>query len=196
MRKQIIPKILEILQQQAESTAGLIDVFLSGYGESYRKSRKMMVEGAPQFKVDWAEKYVERQRFYSLLNKLKNEGFIKKDAGKRNNLWNITKKGIEKLKAKKENNFNNSMSEYEVESDDKLKIIIFDIPEKERQKRKWLRMVLFGLGFKLLQQSVWMGKGRVPKKFLIDLRKQGMLSYIHIFEINKRGTIENEADYS
>ena len=44
-------------------------------------------------------------------------------------------------------------------------IFSFDIPEKERVKRAWVRGVLKNLGFTMIQQSVWLGKGPLPKQF-------------------------------
>ena len=75
---------------------------------------------------------------------------------------------------------------YKTESDDELKIIIFDIPEKERQKRDWLRSVLKNLKFSMLQKSVWAGKIKLPKQFLEDLSKNKIIPYVDIFTISKR----------
>jgi DNA-binding transcriptional regulator PaaX len=76
--------------------------------------------------------------------------------------------------------------------DNKLKVIIFDIPEKERHKREWLRVSLLALGFSFLQQSVWMGKNKIPESFIVDLRDRKLLPCVEIFEINQKGTIERK----
>lgn len=190
-RNEIIPKILEILQTQAEATADLFDIFTSSYGESYRKMRRSINYGPSQFKTNWAFEYRQRQQFYSLLNQLKNQGLIeKKNNKKKATIWKITKGGLEKLKLIKEKeNFSRSKIKYNKEKDGKIKVIIFDIPEKERQKRAWLRAALVLLDFSLLQESVWIGKNKIPEQFMYDLKKREMLSYVQIFEINKRGTI-------
>ncbi len=163
-RNKIMPKILEILQVQAEATT----------------------------KIRHAANYGSRQQFYSLLNNLKNQGLIekRKTGNKKDSIWKITKKGLEKLKLTKENkNFSKSKINYKKEKDDKIKVVIFDIPEKERHKRAWLRFALVALGFSLLQQSVWIGKNKISEQFMRDLQERGMLSYIQIFEISKKGTI-------
>lgn len=190
-RGEIIPKILEILQAGAETTVGLFDIFTSGYGESYRKMRRSIKYGPPPFKTDWAFEYRQHQQFYSLLNQLKNQGFIgKKENNKRKSVWKITKRGLEKLKLIKEKkNSKKFVINYKKEKDNKLKIVAFDVPEKERYKRAWLRAVLISLGFMLLQESVWIGKNKIPEEFIQDIRRQEMLSYVHIFEISKKGTI-------
>lgn len=190
-RGEIIPKILEILQAGAEATANLLNIFTSGYGESYRKMRRSIKYGPPQFKTDWAFEYRQRQQFYSLLNQLKNQGFIeKKENNKRKSVWKITKRGLEKLKLIKEKkNSKKFVINYKKERDNKLKVVAFDVPEKERYKRAWLRAVLISLGFMLLQESVWIGKNKIPEEFIQDIRRQRMLSYVHIFEISKKGTV-------
>lgn len=128
----------------------------------------------------------ERQKFYALLNYLKKQGFIESKKKGRSALWKITVAGLKKLKFLNKLN----MPDYKTETDDKFKIIIFDIPEKERKKRAWLREVLKMLGFKMLQFSVWIGKNKIPERFLEELRNKQMLSYIHILEINKSGTLK------
>jgi len=192
-KNEIIPKVLEILQSQAEATANLFDIFASGYGESYRKMRRTINYGPPQFKTDWAFEYRKRQQFYTLLNKLKNQGLVEKNKDNKNkkeSLWKITKRGLEKLKLiKKKKNFSRAAIDYKKEKSDRIKVIVFDIPEKERYKRDWLRVALAYLGFFMLQQSVWVSKNKVPKKFICDLREKELLPYIQIFEINKTGTI-------
>ena len=182
----LIIKVLDILQKSAETTVDIIDIFTSSYYESYRKMRRSMLYGSPKFKTDWAEEYLKTQQFYSLLNKLKNQGFIKKEGKNKKTIWSITQKGLEKLKIIKEKKLN---IDYPKEKGDKLIIITFDIPEQEKHKREWLRSVLVALDFKLLQKSVWIGKTKIPSDFLNDLKDQKMLNYVHIFKISKSGTI-------
>ena len=75
-------------------------------------------------------------------------------------------------------------------------IIIFDIPEKDRKKRAYLRFELIALGFGLLQKSVWIGPGPLPKEFIEYMRKLRLFSYVHIFSIKKKGTISSAIDAS
>ncbi len=192
-RGEIVPKILEILQAQAEATTDLFDVLTSSYGESYRKMRRTINYGPRRFKTDWTFEYRQRRQFYSLLNQLKNQGLISKKISDttRGSIWKITKKGLEKLNlAKKEKVFSKKNINYKKESDNKIKVVVFDIPEKERHKRVWLRAVLISLNFSLLQESVWIGKSKIPEELIFDLRRRKMLPYVQIFEINKSGTIK------
>ena len=76
----------------------------------------------------------------------------------------------------------------------KLVIISFDIPEKFRRKRDWLREVIRNLGYKMIHQSVWIGKTGIPKQFILDLEEMNILEYVEVFEINKRGSLKKLAE--
>ena len=191
-RGEIVFKILEFLQGGTEATAGLLDIFTSDYHSSYRKMKRMIRHGPPPLKINWASDNQKSQQFYSLLNQLKNQGLVRKEKSehKRGSLWRITGKGLAKLKLIRGRRFLNKKSaNYKRESDDKIKVVIFDIPEKERGKRTWLRIALIILGFSMLQRSVWVGKNKIPEQFISDLKERDMLSYVQIFEISKKGTI-------
>ncbi|MDP2668950.1 MAG: hypothetical protein Q8P07_03905 [bacterium] len=127
---------------------------------------------------------IKDQEFYNLLNYLKRTGLIDKKIGEKGVFWKITSNGLNKLKLLKEKS-----ADYQTGADGKLKIIVFDVPEKERGKRSWLRGALRFLGFKMLQQSVWIGKNIVPEQFLFDLRRKNLLPYIHIMEVSRGGTV-------
>src|SRR3989338_5349891 len=94
-----IEKILEILQSQAEATLNLIDMLLPGLKESsYRKTRHFIAQGPQRYiKSDWAYQYRKKKQIYNLLNRLKNQGLIKKEKRKPCSIWKISKLGIEKL---------------------------------------------------------------------------------------------------
>ena len=183
-------KILDYLQLQAEDTLDLITILLSDRRTAIRKARYSLVHGPPTFKTNWAEKYRERQKFYSLLNQLKRDGLVgKKKSGKRSQ-WRITKKGarhLALLKGKPHHIIFEKRSY--VKKNGPLVIISFDIPEQERRKRLWLRTNLVALGFEMLQKSVWIGKIELPQEFMHDLKKYRVLSYVHIFSVNKSGSI-------
>lgn len=131
-------------------------------------------------------------RFNSMLNKLERDGLIEKSRNKSKRSFKITKIGIKKISAlkklKKEalpnKNFNKEKS-------NKTSIIIFDIPEKERRKRDWLRIAISNMGFELVQKSVWMGKLTIPKEFLESLKNLKIINYIEIFEITKQGSLKS-----
>ena len=186
-----IKSILFILERKVLPTAEILDIFLSNYHSSYRKARRLLY-GTENFnkKINSAE--IERQRFYALLTKLKSQNLIEKQMSsgrEKHTLWKITATGLKKLNWLQKK----PRKDYEITADDKLKIVVFDIPEKEKWKRVWLREVLGLCGFKMLQRSVWAGKNKIPEEFLADLRNFNMLEYIHIFEVSKKGTLKEIA---
>ncbi|MBI3458659.1 hypothetical protein HY061_00110 [Candidatus Azambacteria bacterium] len=189
-----IEKILNLLQGGAEMTASLLDVFLCDYNTSYKKMRKVMSEPSTSyFKTNWAEAYRERQQFYNILNKLKKSGLISKKEINNSSKWFITKNGLEKLQILKTGKMfdihSADYSWYKKESSE-FCIVIFDIPEDDRHKRRWIRSALISLDFMLLQNSVWIGKNSIPEQFIHDLKEKKMLDYVHIFGVGDQGTIE------
>lgn len=185
---EIVKSILVGLATGAVITVELLDHFFSAYNRSYKTAHSSLY--GTYFKKekslfdDFEDS--ELQKFYSVLNRLKRQGFIKKKESKQGSLWNITKRGLERLgfyKRKKD-------FKYDRAKDNKVKIIIFDIPERERWKRAWLREALTMLEFSMLQKSVWVGKSKIPEQFLADLRDMRILHFIHILEVSASGTIK------
>ena len=188
----ITEKILDYLQTQAENTVDLIDTVLSDRRTAIRKARHSIVHGAPEFKTRWADFLRERQKFYSLLNQLKREGLVSKKKYGRGSSWHITPQGrkyLVKMKERQDISVKLLRRVYQRQDSEVLTIVAFDIPERERRKRNWLRAQLVALDFKMLQQSVWFAKIQIPEDFINDLRKYEMVPYIHIFSVSKSGSM-------
>lgn len=84
----------------------------------------------------------DQRRIYSQIYHLKRFGYVNKKG--------FTLKGLKKLliargKIKQENE----------KWDKKWRIVIFDIPEKKKELRNYLRNILMRLGFEKCQNSVW-----------------------------------------
>ncbi|MFH1162258.1 MAG: hypothetical protein V1696_03215 [Candidatus Jorgensenbacteria bacterium] len=109
------------------------------------------------------------------LSRLKHAGFVKNDNG----VWATTKKGFEKLALKLPTHTKRKIKE---PAKEKSLIIAFDIPERLRRKREWLRFELLNLGFVKLQQSVWLGPAPLPKDFIEALEALDLLRYIKFFK--------------
>jgi len=185
--------ILENLKGVGRTTEFLLNIFLGGY--NYRKiKRKVFYPTLPDFsetdrvKMDSQLLQKEKHKFYSLLSRLKKQGFIKKEQKRNKIFWKITPRGkqrIEKLKTI----FRLPRVNYKPEKDDEINLIVFDIPEKHKAKRQWLRHVLLSLDFTMLQKSVWIGKNKLPEEFLKALAELDLMNFIHILKISKTGTI-------
>lgn len=71
------------------------------------------------------------------------------------------------------------------ENDPLNTIIAFDIPEKDRKIRNWLRNQIKIFNYKMLQKSLWLGPGPFPDSFLKHLEDLHIRKYVKIFKINK-----------
>lgn len=180
----VIEAILGKLQEGSEMTADLLTIVLAGKSGYRREATRSFKYGPRRFKKDWAALYRERQKFYSLLNKLKREGLVVKKKKGNESVWNITSKGINELARQRG---------YKKQRGSAVVIVSYDIPEKLRTKRYWLRSCLLALDFSPLQKSVWIGNTELPEEFLRDLRTKNLIPYVHLFSVSKRGTIEHTA---
>jgi len=122
-----------------------------------------------------------KQTFSSILWRLQSQGL----AAKSPKGWGITALGGDLIKKIKRAEDSNLSSE-----DGIMRLVIFDIPERERKKRIWLRIELTGYGYTLLQKSVWVGYRPLPQNFLEDLDYMNLMRCIHIFSISRAGTLE------
>jgi DNA-binding PadR family transcriptional regulator len=181
----LVFKVLNIIERSALVTADIIDVLTSGYEESYKKMKGY------RSKTFNSSTSKENQKFYSILNYLQKQNLItknKKESGL--TAWLITKKGKEKLSWLRKNFSQHPVKKnYPIYKADNLIIVSFDIPEIYKKKRVWLRGVLRGFDYKMIQKSVWIGHNALPPEFLKDLRDFNLMSYIQIFSVYKSGTI-------
>lgn len=120
------------------------------------------------------------------LSQLKKNGLlINKD-----NKWSITSEGKKFLEKKEKEIKRFFKSEDILDNREKSRklIIIFDIPEKRRGYRDWLRNELVGFGFNLIQKSVWFGPG-LPKEFVEYLDEVRLLKHIRFFHATEKDLI-------
>ncbi|MBU2101460.1 hypothetical protein KKH05_01975 [Patescibacteria group bacterium] len=175
-------KILEFLSDATMTSAQLfVAIMEAGYGASHNqimyKLDEVQRRGGRGVKKP---KELKRRRagFNSLLYRLKKQGLIEQKEGK----WRTTNQGKNTL---------NDKNYYEKEADNILKMVTFDIPEEIASQRSWLRSALKNLGFKLLQQSVWVGKVKLPERFLSELKKRHLLEYVEILSVVKGGSLKD-----
>ena len=183
-------KVLEFIKNSVTAADELFFIFTVPYGTSFHKAEYLLRKYREEKeRREFSSR--ERQRFADLLYRLRKDGLV--EDAKRNGkiLLNLTQKGkeiLEKLRAKKDIALPDV--KYKNQTDNVLKIVIFDIPESERRKRVWLCSALRDLEFTMLQKSVWTGKIKFPEDFMNDLKKLGLLSCIEIFTISKTGSLK------
>ena len=183
-------KILETLEQSVQTIGDMLFIFSLPYGTSLNKGLKFLSrrqEERESRQIDREEKL----RFYDLLYRLRKDGLIENINKENKKSLRITKKGAEKLENLRLRKINDSPQKvYKIENENTFKIIVFDIPEKHRKKRGWIREVLKNLKFKMLQKSVWIGKTKLPEEFMHNLKNFDLLPYVEIFEISKTGSLK------
>lgn len=128
------------------------------------------------------ERALKRQSENSLrvaLSRLSTKGYVVRSSDG----WAITTKGklyAKNIKAKK-------LLEYIpspfIKNSQSSIIISFDIPEHSRVLRNWLRNQIKIFGYKMLQQSLWVGPGPLPKEFLSRLEKLNIKNNVKTFNI-------------
>lgn len=64
-------------------------------------------------------------------------------------------------------------------------LISFDIPEKKKKTRDWLRNQIKYWEFKMIQKSLWLGYGPLPREFTNRLRQLEIHENVRIFRIKK-----------
>ena len=190
MRGKILQIILETLEEGARNQLDFFEAVLSsGYGASMNKieyeclkNKNKRLDKNINLK-DLKEKRIRLQKF---LSKLKKDGLIKETKGEKIE-FSISINGKARLDELRKNL---PTRYYKKEVHSNSLIISFDIPEKLRGKRDWLREVIRNLGFKIIHQSVWIGSIKIPEQLIIDLEEMNVLQYVEIFEITKTGSLK------
>ena len=113
------------------------------------------------------------------LSRLKKKGLVENTQGK----WSISKEGKEFLVLRKRGIKLFPPSKKVSPKAQKQLIVTFDIPEKKRKYRDWLRLELVGFGFEPVQKSVWFGPA-LPKEFIEYLDEIKLLEYIRFFKVS------------
>ena len=135
------------------------------------------------------ENYIrnDRKNLSKTIYKLKKQGFIKKVNKDGTFLWKLTRLGLKKLQ-----NLNKKFiprNKYKGEAVNYSTIIAFDIPEKLKHLRSWIRYSLAIMGFEKLQRSLWIGKVKIPEDFIKDLYKLKINNCVVIFKVIDQGLL-------
>lgn len=63
--------------------------------------------------------------------------------------------------------------------DRKYRLVIFDIPEKNKKTRDWLREELYLIGYRKLQESVLVGKYPLPEDLINDIKRNKIGNFVN-----------------
>ena len=197
MRGELMFKILSALEEGKDGMVDLLDNYLfDGIDRGLRRADEPKKELDEWEESEKREKEEQRQmsrRFYALVSYLERDGLVRKTMVSQSVFIKITAKGKDKLenlktsieKALPSPKYGNSP----VSENKGVTIFTFDIPEKERNKRDWLRCALRSIGFEMIHKSVWTGKDGIPKDFLEDIKNLKLGDYIEIFQITRAGSL-------
>ena len=185
--KGITFKILKTLEDGAISIADMMAIVSvmgsdSRYSTTQNNLRKVREAHALS-----SERRTELQVIYNTIYRLKRSGLI---SGKNSKL-RLTVLGREKVAGYAMPEFVDRKVRYDKSDSKELIVFSFDIPERERHKRHWLRTVLSNLDFRMLQQSVWVGNFKLPEELIEDLKRFEMIKYVEILSVGRKGTIKD-----
>ena len=112
------------------------------------------------------------------LSRLEKQGLIRREP--KTKVYFLTEQGKE-LVAYIEDRY----SVLDKKWDGRLRIVIFDVPEKKRFYRVWIRGELLLLNYKMVQKSVYIGKYPLPKSFYQDIIRFGLNELVFVFTIDR-----------
>ncbi len=196
MKGKFTLQILEKLAQTAVGAGELFCAFLeAGYGASMGSiayTQRQIHSRNAKYQMEYEEHVRLQRRYHNILTWLKSDGLVKEEKRKGEKFFRLTQKGLFKLRVLRERKKTDlPQVNYSVSLNPINTIITFDIPERERKKRAWLRLVLKHLEFQMIQKSVWIGKVKIPKEFIDDLKELKIIDGVEIFEITKSGTLRH-----
>lgn len=132
---------------------------------------------------------LRRNLFATTLRRLQSDGLVEKSGSYRRATWRITALG-RKQAANLRVTMRGRFTELPL-PDGKIRVVSFDIPEKERWKRDRLRAILVSCKYEMLQRSLWTGRRPLPEFVFREIKNLKLRHYVHIFEINKKGTTQS-----
>lgn len=145
-------------------------------------------------KVFWGHfpKEYSRNSLQVAVRRLEKKGFIEKGIMEDELCLRLTRLGANYLKQmqqrKKEKGIM-KINPVKIKWDGKWRVVVFDIPEKNRRVRQALRMGLRMLEFKPLQKSVWVSKVDCTRELRSYIRELSLSSYVLVFETKDLGTV-------
>lgn len=144
-----------------------------------RSMRELLYPDFYKLKQEYERKKA-RRTFSHFLNYLKKRGYIEIKNLKENKGILLTQEGTERVFTLRQKN-----EKKQKRTDNKWEMIIFDIPERKRYLRDLLRIKLYSLGYKMLQQSIWVSPYDIYKETEKFLREYSLDQYVRLFLIEK-----------
>jgi CRISPR-associated endonuclease Cas2 len=199
MKGKIALEILEVVVEKTGRMADIIEVFsksrrapseIGEIAKHVRKRRTAKQRLTKEKFKGWEADLRLRERYRGILRWLERDGMIKKPMERGWKFLEVTRKGrkyLERLRSRQKVAF--PTPRYDVVKSDNLVVVSFDIPEKEARKRQWLRAALKSLGFRMKQESFWIGYVKIPKAFIRDICQMKIIGHIEVFAVTRKGSL-------
>jgi hypothetical protein len=126
------------------------------------------------------EKEKSKRRFTKIIYRLKSNGYLKTLRAKDESAIIITPKGIEKLFVAKLKSIDTNLRK-----DEKWQMVLFDIPENRRKDRDWFRRGLKYLGYKKMQQSIWVCQYDTERETKGLIKQYNLKSFVDFLLVKK-----------
>jgi len=126
-------------------------------------------------------KNLTKNNSFVILNRLQNKGLVEK----KDNKYILTFLGLKYFKRIKQKNSDREIKKW----DGRWRVVMFDIPEKLRKERNWLRHQLYGLEYQLIQKSVFLGKWPLTEDFFNEIIERRLNNFIRLITV---GEIDDE----
>lgn len=134
-----------------------------------------------------------KKRCRALIKRLEQQGLIERTQKREKVFVTITRRGTSRLARIQERKALKEAPMAAQAQNARWIIVVFDIPEKKRCKRDWIRRTLHTMGFAMIQKSVWMGQTILPEAFVENITGQGIAPCVEILEVTKEGSIHRPA---
>jgi DNA-binding transcriptional regulator PaaX len=69
--------------------------------------------------------------------------------------------------------------------DNRFRVVIFDIPEKQAHERDWFRQELYLLNYKKLQESVFISKCPLIPELIKEIKRRKLGNFINYLLVDK-----------
>ena len=180
-----------ILEHLAESGPIILDLLLPPHPRS-RLARALL--GLDRHRHSRSHK-AAKHSLSSTLYRLRKDGLIAKKGPERKSWWMIIPKGRIFLRSAAQKKSAPQRLEYPTlpPSDHTVRLVSFDIPEKQRRKRDWLRSELLQCEYRMLHRSVFIGNRPLPEELLEEIASLGLMQYLQIVSIDRMGTLSQSA---
>lgn len=176
-----------VLDHIVETGPLFIDAFFPKYYPGTRPIRRLF--GLEH--IHYTSRAEAKHSISTILNRLKRDGLVQCTGPKKKAVWNITRQGTSVLKYVPLQVVISKMPRILPKEDGIIRLVTFDVPEKERKNRAWLRTELLASGFKPLQKSVFISKRPLSTNFIKMVDERGISKCMHIVALSKTGTISN-----